>query len=221
LVNRLAALSTDGQQALVRLRTGMRNLRLSPDDRRAQLLALAVRMFTERPYDDFSMDDLAGTAGVSKGLLYHYFPSKRALYLEVLRRAAGELLDLMRPEPGLPLPDQLRAALVAYTAYVRQRADAYRALLRGGIGNDPEVAEVAEDVRRAIRARILAGLGTPRPSPRLRITVTGWIGLVEAASLDWLEHDDLDDVRLVDLLVDALQALLASLQQSSSRSENS
>lgn len=193
----------------------MGNLRLSPDDRRAQLLALAVRMFTERPYDDFSMDDLAGTAGVSKGLLYHYFPSKRALYLEVLRGAASELLDLMRPEAGLPLPDQLRAALLAYMTYVRQRADAYRALLRGGIGNDPEVAEVAEDVRRAIRGRILASLGTPRPSPRLRVTVAGWVGLVEAASLDWLEHDDLDDVRLVDLLVDALDALLASL-----RSEN-
>jgi len=195
----------------------MGNLRLSPDDRRAQLLALAARMFTERPYDDFSMDDLAATAGVSKGLLYHYFSSKRALYVEVLQGAARELLDLMRPEPGLPLTEQLRAALLAYMAYVRQRADAYRAMLRGGIGNDPEVAEVAEDVRRAIRERILAGLEIPRPSPRLRITITGWVGLVEAASLDWLEHDDLDDVRLVDLLVDALTALLASLQSSSHR----
>jgi hypothetical protein len=92
-------------------------------------------------------------------------------------------------------------------------------MLRGGIGNDPEVAEVAEDVRRTIRERILDGLGIPQPSPRLRITITGWVGLVEAASLDWLEHDDVDRERLVDLLVDGLTALLAALQQSSSRKQ--
>jgi AcrR family transcriptional regulator len=195
----------------------MLHMRLSPDDRRAQLLALAVRMFTERAYDDFSMEELAASAHVSKGLLYHYFPSKRALYVEVLRGAANELLDLMQPQPGLPLAEQLRAALLAYMAYVRGRADAYRAMLRGGIGNDPEVAEVAEVVRRTIRERILDGLGIPQPSPRLRTTITGWVGLVEASSLDWLEHDDLDSERLVDLLVDGLTALLAALQQSSSR----
>jgi AcrR family transcriptional regulator len=195
----------------------MLHQRLRPDDRRAQLLALAVRMFTERAYDDFSMEELATAAHVSKGLLYHYFPSKRALYVEVLRGAADELLDLMRPGPGLPPADQLRAALLAYMAYVRQRAGAYRAILRGGIGNDPEVVEVAENVRRTIRERILDSLGIPRPSPRLRTTIAGWVGLVEAASLDWLEHDDLDSDRLVDLLVDGLTALLAALRQSSSR----
>jgi len=195
-------------------------VRLRPDDRRAQLLALAVRMFTERAYDDFSMDELARAAGVSKGLLYHYFPSKRALYVEVLRGAAGELLELMQPQPGLPLAEQLRAALLEYMAYVRARAGAYRAMLRGGIGNDPDVAAVAERVRRTIRERILEGLRIPEPAPRLRITITGWVGLVEAASLDWLEHDDLDGERLVDLLVDGLVALLASLQRTSSRRRN-
>jgi len=198
----------------------MAYVRLSPDDRRAQLLALAVRTFTERPYDDFSMDDLAAEAGVSKGLLYHYFPSKRALYLEVLHGAASELLGLMRPQPGLPLPDQLRAALLAYLAYVRERAPAYRAILRGGVGTDPEVAAVAELVRRTIRERILEGLQIPLPSPRLRLTVSGWVGLVEAASLDWLDHDDLDSERLADLLVDALTALLGALRQASSRGSN-
>jgi AcrR family transcriptional regulator len=191
----------------------MAYVRLSPDNRRAQLLSLAVRMFTERPYDDFSMDELAASAGVSKGLLYHYFPSKRGLYLEVLRGAAAELMGLMRPQPDLPPDEQLRAALLAYMTYVRDRADAYRAMLRGGIGTDPEVAAVAEEVRRWIRDRILEGLGIPRPSPRLRITVTGWVGLVEAASLDWLDHDDLSAERLVDMLAAGLTALLESLRR--------
>jgi AcrR family transcriptional regulator len=187
--------------------------RLSPDDRRAQLLALAVRMFTERPYDDFSMDELAGAAGVSKGLLYHYFPSKRALYLESLRDAASELLDLMRPQPELPLTQQLRAALLAYTAHVREHPAAYRAVLRGGIGTDPEIADVADGVRATIRQWILDGLGISEPSPRLRVTVVGWVGLVEAASLDWLEHGDLSAERLVETLVGSLTALLAALHE--------
>jgi AcrR family transcriptional regulator len=177
-------------------------------------------MFNERAFDEFSMEDLARGAGVSKGLLYHYFPNKRALYLEALRGAADELLELMQPQPGLPLAEQLRAALLSYLAYVRERASAYRAMLRGGMGNDPAVAAVAERVRRTIRERILEGLQIPDPSPRLRITITGWVGLVEAASLDWLDHDDLDSERLAALLVDGLTALLSALQQSSSRHQN-
>jgi AcrR family transcriptional regulator len=186
--------------------------RLSPGDRRAQLHALAARMFTQRQYDEFSMDELAAAAGVSKGLLYHYFPSKRGLYVEVLRDAAAELVELMRPRPELPLPEQLRTGLLAYMTFVHDRADAYRAMLRGGISTDPEVAAVAEDVRRWMRERVLNGLGIPNPTPRLRITVTGWVGLVEAASLDWLEHDDLSAERLVELLGTHLTALLEALR---------
>jgi len=189
----------------------MAYVRLSPGDRRAQILALAVRLFTERPYDDFSMDELAAEVGVSKGLLYHYFPSKRALYLEALREAAADLLALTRPDRGLGLDDQLRAGLDAYLAYVEEHAAAYRAVLRGGVGTDPEVAAVAEEVRGAIRDRILAGLGIARPEPRLRLAVTGWVGLVEAASLEWLDRRDVARTELVGMLAAALPALLGAM----------
>ena len=188
----------------------MAYIRLSPDDRRAQLLELAIRMFTERPYDDFSMDELAGAAGVSKGLLYHYFPSKRALYLESLRAAAAEMMRLTRADPGLPAARQLETAVDAYLTYVREHAAGYRALLRGGIGTDPGVAAVAEEVRQAIRDRVLAGFGIDEPRPRLRLAVTGWVGLVEAASLDWLERADVSQEELVRLLTGALPAILAA-----------
>jgi AcrR family transcriptional regulator len=189
----------------------MAYIRLSPDDRRAQLLELAIRMFTERPYDDFSMDELAGTAGVSKGLLYHYFPSKRALYLEVLRAAAADMMALTRTDPTRPQSEQLRTAVDAYLTYVREHAAGYRALLRGGIGTDPSVAAVAEEVRRAIRDRVLAASGIVEPRPRLRLAVTGWVGLVEAASLDWVERSDVSQEELVALLTSALPAILATL----------
>jgi AcrR family transcriptional regulator len=189
----------------------MAYIRLSPDDRRAQLLELAIRMFTERPYDDFSMDELAGLAGVSKGLLYHYFPSKRALYLEVLRAAAAELMALTRADATLPVADQLRTAVGAYLTYVREHAAGYRALLRGGIGTDPDVAAVADEVRRAIRDRVLAASGVLEPRPRLRLAITGWVGLVEASSLDWVERSDVSQEELLAMLTAALPAILATL----------
>jgi len=189
----------------------MAYVRLAPSERHAQLLALAVRMFTERAYDDFSMDELAREAGVSKGLLYHYFPSKRALYLEALRAGAAELLALVETDPSLPLAEQLDVAVDAYLTYVRGHAHAYRALLRGGIGSDPEVAAVAEGVRQAIRERILAGLEGERP--RVRLAVTGWIGMVETASLDWLERSDVSQDELRRLLTSWLPAILAAREE--------
>jgi AcrR family transcriptional regulator len=189
----------------------MAYVRLSPADRRARLLALALRMFTERPYDDFSMDEVAEEAGVSKGLLYHYFPSKRELYREALRAASAELLAVVETDRDLPRAERLDSAVRAYLTYVRDHAPAYRGLLRGGIGTDPEVAAVAEQVRKAMRERVLTGLGIDRPRPRLRLAVTGWIGMVEAASLDWLERSDVSLEELVRLLTSSLPAILDAL----------
>src|SRR5688572_23691931 len=67
--------------------------RLQVDERRAQLLALGLQLFTDHTYDELSIDDIAGAAGISKGLLYHYFPSKRDYYVEVVRMAAGHLVE--------------------------------------------------------------------------------------------------------------------------------
>src|SRR5438105_8048215 len=108
--------------------------RLAPDERRAQLLALGIGLFSHRSYDDFSMDDVAEQAGVSKGLLYHYFPTKREFYIASLRAAASEMLELTDPPRGVPLPEQLRHGVDAYLRYAQDHAAAYRAVLRGGLG---------------------------------------------------------------------------------------
>ncbi|TME18228.1 MAG: TetR/AcrR family transcriptional regulator [Chloroflexi bacterium] len=184
------------------------HLRLQPDARRAQLLEVGFRLFTERPYDDFSMDDVAAEAGVSKGLLYHYFPSKRQLYTAALKKAAASMLAATEPEPGQPPDVQLRRALGAYLDYVREHAPAYRAVLRGGIGTDPEVAAIAEDFRRTVLDRLRQGLSLDPADPRLRTALRGWIGLVEAASLDWIEHGELARDELLGVLTGALGDLL-------------
>ncbi len=185
-----------------------RRARLSTDARREQLVALGIEIFSERPFDEVSIDDIAAAAGISKGLLYHYFPSKRDFYVAVIRSAADEMQALTEPDPALEPRDRLAAALERYLEYVETHARGYATVLRAGIGSDPAVAEIVEEVRGAMVARLLDDLPvTPpgeEPPVALRVAVRGWVGFVEAASLDWLEHRGLARADLRDMLIAAL-----------------
>ena len=186
----------------------MAYVRLRSDDRRALLLQLGRRLFSERAYDDFSMDDLAAAAGVSKGLLYHYFPSKRDFYVAVLRASVAEMLEVTATDATQAAEVQLRAGLRAYLEYVASHASVYRTVLRGGMGSDPEVASVAEGLRRAMAGRVLEGLGIAEPRAALQVVLMGWIGMVEAASLEWLEARRPPIEQLVGLLAATLESVI-------------
>jgi AcrR family transcriptional regulator len=186
-----------------------RRSRLSTDARREQLVALGIDIFSERPFDEVSIDDIAAAAGISKGLLYHYFPSKRDFYVAVIRSAADKMQALTEPDPELAPRERLAAALERYLEYVETHARGYATVLRAGIGSDPAVAHIVEEVRGAMVERLLADLpvaagGDGDAPPALRVAVRGWVGFVEAASLDWLEHRELARADLRDMLVAAL-----------------
>lgn len=184
--------------------------RLELDVRRAQLLELGVRFFSESPYDQVSIDAIARAAGISKGLLYHYFPTKRDFYVAALRGAAQHLIDTTTASsPETPPLQRLQIGLDSYLSYVEQRGAAYTAVLRGGIGSDPEVAAIVEGTRRRFFDRLLEGIHNDCPPPPIRTALRGWIGMVEAVSLDWLENKDLAIPALRELLI---AMLLASLQ---------
>jgi AcrR family transcriptional regulator len=185
-----------------------RRARLSTDARREQLVALGIDIFSERPFDEVSIDDIAAAAGISKGLLYHYFPSKRDFYVAVIRSAADEMQALTEPDPALEPRDRLAAALERYLEYVETHARGYATVLRAGIGSDPAVADIVEEVRGAMVTRLLADLPVgpegEEPPVALRVAVRGWVGFVEAASLDWLEHRGLARTDLREMLIAAL-----------------
>jgi AcrR family transcriptional regulator len=182
-----------------------RRARLSTDARRDQLVALGVEMFSERPFDEVSIDDIAAAAGISKGLLYHYFPSKRDFYVAVVRHSADEMVDVTETDPALAPLARLSDGLDRYLEYVETHARGYATVLRAGIGSDAEVAGVVEGVRAAMANRILDDLPLDRPvAPAVRIAVRGWVGFAEAASLEWLERRDLSRSELRDLLIRAL-----------------
>lgn len=187
---------------------GKRRVRLDNDERRAQLLALAKRAFADRAYDDVSIDDLAQVAGISKGLLYHYFPTKRDLYVAALTEIADELVEAVtRMHDDLAPIDRVRAAIDAYLDHITRQSRAFVALMRGGIGSDPEVAAVIEGVRTQLFDKFL--LGSPFASlvagdVKFQTAIRGWIGFVEATSIDWCANPRLDRLALRELLVEVL-----------------
>jgi AcrR family transcriptional regulator len=193
-----------------------RRARLSTDARRQQLVALGVEMFSERPFDDVSIDDIAVSAGISKGLLYHYFPSKRDFYVAVVRHSADEMEAITETDPQLAPLERLSVGLDRYLDYVDTHARGYATVLRAGIGSDPEVAAIVERVRAAMARRILDDLGGEDTlPPGVRIAVRGWVGFTEAAVLEWLEHRDLTRDELRDLLIQALRSVVEAAHRES------
>jgi len=179
--------------------------RLDVDERRRQLVALGLELFSERTYDDVSIDELAQVAGISKGLLYHYFPTKRDFYVATVRAAAEHLLTCTEaPEVGEPMA-RLEAGLDRYIAYVLKHGKPYQALLRSGIGADAEVAKIVEDTRETLCARLLEGAPVGLGGPVMRLAVRGWLGFVESVVVEWLDARKLlEPVALRKMLVQVL-----------------
>lgn len=186
--------------------------RLQVDERRAQLVALGLRLFSERSYDELSIDDIASAAGISKGLLYHYFSSKRDFYAATVRSAAESLLARTDPAGHGPDPEALLAALDQYLQFAEEHASAYVALMRSGVGHDAEVAAIVEDTRARFVARLAGRLGLSEMPPRVRLALRGWVGCVEGSSLDWLARRDLPREDLRDLLAQLLLATLMAVE---------
>ena len=190
-----------------------RRIRLDNDARRAQLLELARKAFSDRSYDDVSIDDLARDAKISKGLLYHYFPTKRDLYIAGLREIADELIQRVTAIPtDLAPAERVRAGLDAYLDHVGHHSRAFVSLMRGGIGSDPEVAQVVESVRRRLADRFLEGSPfAPMLAGNVRFetAVRGWLGFVEGASIHWCaDMERMSRAELRDMLEKILFAIL-------------
>lgn len=182
-----------------------RSTRLEVDERRRQLIKVGGRLFSDRSFDDISIGDIAEAAGVSKGLLYHYFPSKRDFYVATVRTAAEQLLAAVAvAEAGSD--DPARAGIDAWLDYVGQHERGYIMLMQGGIGSDAEVRAIAEETRERFVERIVGSV--ENPSPALRLAVRGWIGFVEGATLDWLRDRSVGRERLRTLLLGSLRAAL-------------
>ncbi|MFE9255410.1 TetR/AcrR family transcriptional regulator [Streptomyces sp. NPDC006879] len=187
--------------------------RMSVEERRTQLLDAALALFAVRAPKDVSLDDVAEAAGVSRPLVYRYFPGgKQQLYEAALRSAADELLlCFAEPQQG-PLTRRLSRALDRYLAFVDGHGTGFSALLQGGsVAETSRTTATVDEVRRRAAGQVLMHLQVEQPRARLRMMVRTWIAAVEAASLIWLDEGKQPAVEeLRDWLVDHFLALLAA-----------
>lgn len=193
--------------------------RLDSDARREQLLSAGGELLGRRPYDEVSIEEIAEAAGVSKGLLYHYFPTKKDFVLAALERGQQELGELTALDPGLDAAEQLGASLDRFLDFVEEHEVAYSAIFRSRGGADPEIQAALEQGRQqrmdavleALAAWEAAPANTER-TPALETAVQGWFFFLEGAVLRWLERRDLERDQLRELLRLALLASLAAAE---------
>jgi AcrR family transcriptional regulator len=190
--------------------------RLSTDARREQLLSSGARLLDTRPYDEVSIEEIARAAGVSKGLLYHYFPTKKDFLIAALERGQDELAALTAPDPSLPPAEQLAASLDRFLDFVEEHEAAYAAIFRSRGGGDPEIQAALEAGRQQRMDAVLDSLAaweqppaSVERTPALETAVQGWFFFVEGSVLRWLERRDLQRGELRELLA---LALIGSLQ---------
>lgn len=173
------------------------------EDRRQQLVALGKRIFSGQPYDAVSTEFIAEQAGVSVGLLYHYFTNKKGFYVATIRSAADEVLAATRFPPGVAFLPAATSALEGFLDFVEANSALYQALMRGGVGSDTEVHAILEEVRATVLHRVLDAAGVPA-GPTLRLQLYAWLGYTEFATLRWLQHREVARDELLALIVRAL-----------------
>ncbi len=184
--------------------------RLNVDERRRQLLERATALFATHGYDELSMAKLAREAGISKPLLYHYFPSKRDLFEAVLSEAAEEHLRRIDTDETLPPVAQLTAAVDAYLTWIEENTGAYEKLLRSaGI---PEVRELIDRVRDETARRILDGIAPEGAPPKVRSAVRAWLWYMDGVCLDWVRERDLGRADVHALLIGTLLGALTAAE---------
>ena len=164
--------------------------RLSPEARRTQLLELGARLFATRSVDEISIDVLAEEAGISRGLIYHYFGSKQDFRLAVIRHAVEDLVEQTAPPAdGEPL-ERMLISLGVYVDYVLANLTLYRSLVRAAAGGTDEIRALYDEGRFALTDRIFredAQGEIVKDTPQSRLVVRGWSAMAEEMVLTWAD----------------------------------
>jgi AcrR family transcriptional regulator len=181
--------------------------RLGPDARRAQLVGVGMTLMKEMAFDEVTAEVVARAGGVSKGLVFHYFPTTRDLQVAILRAAAGELLAQIDVGTDLPPEERLRVGLDAFVRYIEQHPASFQAVVRRA-GSDERLLAVFEDTRSAVVDIVAGALGLSELPPALRLVIRGWIAMVEECVLHWLDNRPIPRQELIEFLRRAAVTML-------------
>ncbi|WP_307827869.1 TetR/AcrR family transcriptional regulator [Nocardioides sp. SYSU D00038] len=189
--------------------------RLSPTERRSQLLDLGVRLLATRSLDELSIDLLAEEAGISRGLLYHYFGNKHDFHEAVVRRAADDLIaQTAPPAQGEPL-ERLFVSVAAYVDYVDANHQGYLSLVKGAAGGNETLRQIYEEARSVLSERIFredAQGELIADTPRTRLVVRGWSAMTEELVLSWkADPGEVTREDLLEIIAASLPALVEAV----------
>ena len=158
--------------------------RLTAEQRRHQLLAVALELFAHRGYRATTMDDIAEAAGVTKPLLYQHFSSKRALYLELVDSIAKDLLTAVGR--GVAQADgprqQVELGFAAYFRLVVSHEAEFRLLYGRDHADDQELGRALRTVEDAIAEAIDPLIDAGLDADHRRLLAYGIVGMAEGAS---------------------------------------
>ncbi|MFD9211139.1 TetR/AcrR family transcriptional regulator [Streptomyces sioyaensis] len=167
--------------------SGRRTTRLTPDQRREQLVGIGLEMLADRSLDELSTDEVARRAGISRGLLFHYFDSKRDFYRAVVRAECDRFTAATEPDGSLEPVAWMRAFIAGFVAYVLEHRQVYLALVRGAAGSHPAVTDIVGTTRETVARRVHDGrrrLGMP-DAPQAELATRAWMAFAEEAATTW------------------------------------
>ena len=200
--------------------------RLSPEDRRAELLALGAEVFGKRPYDEVRIDEIAERAGVSRALMYHYFPDKRAFFAAVVKDEADRLYEATNnpPPAGMTFFAEIRMGVLAYMAYHQQNPEAAWAAYVGLGRSDPVLLGIDDEAKNRQLDHIMTRIGEfvsaipgrtlePDVARDLRVIINGWLALTFEICRQRIMDPTTNAERLADSCAHALLDLIGRVPE--------
>ena len=193
-----------------------KRLRLQRERRIERILAASQRLFSTQAYDAIAIEDLAAAAGMSKGLLYHYFASKRDLYVATVAHVLRQMAHFTDLSPNL------HAGLSQMLSLFEQSPGLATMVLRGGVGVDREVERLLDAYRQQQLQRLARGLGLVGDSAAastsapigaqalIMLGLRGWLGLLDEVCLHWVQQPDVTREQVVRFLEQSLHAIVAA-----------
>src|SRR5215212_5864790 len=165
--------------------------RLDPGQRREQILDAANALFAEHAYDEVSIEDIASAAGVTRGLVHHYFGGRKDVYIGLLERLGAQREEQLRPPVGRSARARVADSVSRWLDWTEANSTMWLSTIAQGEDiADPEVRRVVADlVRRAAALLATHHADIAEDSPRLRYALECWTGLNRAATRRWLRGD--------------------------------
>lgn len=186
--------------------------RLSPDERRAQLIAIGVGFLAEHPLDELTTDELALRAGVSKALVFHYFDNRQGIERAIVTTARDSLLLATEPRLDLPPRERISDTLLRIVCFVREHSGTFSSLVRGVASGNAAVRAIVDESREINARRVreaLEEIGIP-DGPALRVALRAWVSFTEEVLVSLVVDASTDDDAVVEFLENALDGVVSA-----------